>query len=66
VAGFSAPTNLPGEEAYKVDVPAVMLKIDDGRGWSLTLLSSYSKILINFELFSSFPPPLKQVPRVSC
>jgi hypothetical protein len=23
--------NLPGEEAYKVDIPVVMLKIDDGR-----------------------------------
>lgn len=22
--------NLPGEEAFKVDVPVVMLKIDDG------------------------------------
>jgi hypothetical protein len=31
VAGFSAPMNLPGEEAFKVDVPVVMLKIDDGR-----------------------------------
>jgi hypothetical protein len=31
VAGFSAPMNLPREEAFKVDVPVVMLKIDDGR-----------------------------------
>jgi hypothetical protein len=31
VAGFSAPMNLPGEEAFKVDVPVTMLKINDGR-----------------------------------
>ncbi|BCS18370.1 RING finger protein [Aspergillus puulaauensis] len=31
VAGFSAPMNLPGEETFKVDVPVVMLEVDDGR-----------------------------------
>jgi hypothetical protein len=30
-AGFSALMNLPGEGAFKVDVPVVMLKINDGR-----------------------------------
>ncbi|KAL4909739.1 hypothetical protein BDW74DRAFT_173233 [Aspergillus multicolor] len=31
VAGFSAPMNLPGEETFKVDVPVVMLEVEDGR-----------------------------------
>lgn len=31
VAGFSAPMNLPGEEALKVKVPVHVLKIEDGR-----------------------------------
>jgi hypothetical protein len=31
VAGFSAPMNLPGEEAFRVDVPVVLLKVEDGR-----------------------------------
>ncbi|KAL4917868.1 hypothetical protein BDW62DRAFT_217829 [Aspergillus aurantiobrunneus] len=31
VAGFSAPMNLPGEETFKVDVPVVMLEVQDGR-----------------------------------
>jgi hypothetical protein len=31
VAGFSAPMNLPGEEALKVKVPVHVLKVEDGR-----------------------------------
>ena len=31
VAGFAAPMNLPGEEAFKVDVPVVILEVEDGR-----------------------------------
>ena len=31
VAGFAAPMNLPGEEAFKVDVPVVVLEVEDGR-----------------------------------
>jgi hypothetical protein len=31
IAGFSAPMNLPGEEALKVKVPVHVLKIEDGR-----------------------------------
>ena len=31
VAGFAAPMNLPGEEAFKVDVPLVVLEVEDGR-----------------------------------
>lgn len=31
VAGFSAPMNLPGEEALKIRVPVHVLKIEDGR-----------------------------------
>ena len=31
VAGFSAPMNLPGEEAFNVDVQVTMLKVNDGR-----------------------------------
>ena len=31
VAGFAAPMNLPGEEAFKVDVPVVVLEVGDGR-----------------------------------
>ncbi|KAF8248968.1 hypothetical protein K440DRAFT_660501 [Wilcoxina mikolae CBS 423.85] len=42
VAGFSAPMNLPGEEAFKVDVPVVLLKVEDGR----TRFQSVSKMRI--------------------
>lgn len=31
VAGFSAPMNLPGEEAIRTKMPVRVLKIDDGR-----------------------------------
>jgi hypothetical protein len=31
IAGFSAPMNLPGEEAFKVKVPVVVLEVKDGR-----------------------------------
>lgn len=31
VAGFSAPMNLPGEEAMKVKVPVHVMKVEDGR-----------------------------------
>ncbi|RDW90048.1 RING finger protein [Aspergillus mulundensis] len=31
VAGFSAPMNIPGEETFKVDVPVIMLEVEDGR-----------------------------------
>lgn len=31
VAGFSAPMNLPGEEALRVKVPVHVLKVEDGR-----------------------------------
>ncbi|KAL4986745.1 hypothetical protein BDW68DRAFT_178446 [Aspergillus falconensis] len=31
VAGFSAPMNLPGEETFKVDVPVVLMEVQDGR-----------------------------------
>ncbi|KAL2867674.1 uncharacterized protein BJX67DRAFT_352058 [Aspergillus lucknowensis] len=31
IAGFSAPMNLPGEETFKVNVPVIMLEVEDGR-----------------------------------
>ena len=31
VSGLAAPMNLPGEEAFKVDVPVVVLEVEDGR-----------------------------------